>query len=250
MSPRIRISPRAARFASLAVGIVVLAVLAVVLTPNDVDELADLAHSVQAIGPVGAIAAIAVGVLILVPRTAMSVASGLVFGWWAGFGYMTVGSLLGASAAFAIGRILGRDYIADKLAAWSRVDPGAAVTLRARLARRVERGVAASDAWLSHHGLVGMWVIRVIPISHFGVLSYVCGTSSVRYRDFLAATAISSIPTCLGYTAVGASVFGSGGVSVALLGAFGMSLLSIAAAFLGKRWLSKREARRHPEQSH
>src|SRR5699024_876465 len=107
--------------------------------------------------------------------------------------YILGGGLLAASAAFALGRWLGRDFIADMLERWSR-DTGHRVRWWQRAAMRIERSIVWTDNWITRHGVVGMWAARILPIAHFGLLSYACGAISVRFRHFVAGTGIGSTP--------------------------------------------------------
>ena len=70
-------------------------------------------------GPVIYILVYAVGVCLFVPGTLLTTLGGALFGAFQGFFYVWAGAMLGASAAFWIGRTLGRDLaaslIGDKL---------------------------------------------------------------------------------------------------------------------------------------
>lgn len=61
----------------------------------------------------------AVGVCLFVPGTLLTGLGAAIFGAWWGFLYVWIGAMLGASAAFVIGRTLGREFaaglIGDKL---------------------------------------------------------------------------------------------------------------------------------------
>lgn len=231
---------RVRRFTILVCGIALLAVLAVALGPSDPRALKDLADGSGFVAPLVAVLGTALGILVMIPRTFMSIASGMLFGWLAGFGYVIVGTMLAAALGFGLGRLLGREYVAEKLSRWSRVEPGAAPGARVKAVRWVERGIARTDTLLERNGVLGIWIARVIPLSHFGFLSYACGTASVRFVPYLLGTLIGAIPGSLGYTAVGGAAFSPAGLSLALGLALGMNLLSLTVVALVRRHFGRR----------
>lgn len=104
----------------------------------------------------------------LIPRSGLAAGAGLLFGAWAGAGYVMAGALLGAVLAFAIGRWLGRDFLDAR------------------------RRAAALNSWLDCRGLLGVFVLRLLPIAPFGLISYAFGATRVRLRTFTAATLLGS----------------------------------------------------------
>jgi len=73
---------------------------------------------VDSLGSVGAIAFIIIYILAtiaLIPASFLSLGAGVVFGVVFGSLYVLVGSILGAVAAFLIGRYFARDWIAKKI---------------------------------------------------------------------------------------------------------------------------------------
>jgi len=81
----------------------------------------------------------AIGVCLFLPATLFTGLGAILFGAFFGFLYNLTGAMLGASAAFFIGRYLGRDFaatlIGDRLSQYDRkiADNGFAVTLYLRL---------------------------------------------------------------------------------------------------------------------
>ncbi|WP_158645703.1 TVP38/TMEM64 family protein [Stackebrandtia albiflava] len=225
------------RFGSLVGGIVVLAALMLLAGPPDAELLRARVADLGGLGPWVAVVGVATGILMLVPRTVMSITSGLLFGWLPGFCYIMIGSLLGATIGFVIGRLLGREFVAQRLERWASRDGAGTDGRRAALRRWTERQLANVDAWLGRSGFVGMWIVRVIPLSHFGFTSYAAGTTTVRYRHFAIGTLLGALPSSLGYTAVGGAILGAGGLPMAMLVATGMSLFSVTVALVVRRRL-------------
>lgn len=229
------------RFAVLILVIAVLVSIVAWLGPPDPQRLEAAMTGTGVVGPVIAILGVAAGIVVMIPRTVLSIASGLIFGWLPGFAYIVLGCLIGASVGFLIGRWLGRDFVADKLAAWSLIPRSTrSRPIHHKVLYWMEHGLVFVDRWLSRHGVLGVWTARVLPIAHFGLLSYGCGAAAVQYRHFAAGTAIASIPGALGYTAVGGAVLAAGGIPLALGIAAVMNAASLTAMFfLRRRWGEK-----------
>jgi uncharacterized membrane protein YdjX (TVP38/TMEM64 family) len=101
--------------------------------------LKDLFASSGSFAPFLFIFAYAIGVCLFLPATLFTGIGAMLFGTFFGFLYNLTGAMLGASAAFFIGRHLGRDFaaslIGDRLAKYDKkiADNGFAVTLYLRL---------------------------------------------------------------------------------------------------------------------
>ncbi len=119
-----------------------------------------------------------VGSLLLVPITAMILATAFTFGPILGFTYSLSGCLLAAAATYICGRLIGRDRV-RKLAG-SRVN---------RLSRR-----------LAKHGLSTVATVRLLPIAPFTVVNLVAGASHIRFRDFIFGTILGMAPGILAIT--------------------------------------------------
>jgi uncharacterized membrane protein YdjX (TVP38/TMEM64 family) len=119
-----------------------------------------------------------------VPRTATSVFLGVVVGFGPGLVVALAGGLLGALAAFAVSRMLGRV---------------AAVRLAGSRLSRVDRFVA-------ERGFTGVLVGRLLPVVPFVVLSYGAGLTAIRPAPYALATAIGLVPGTVAQVGVGASV--------------------------------------------
>ncbi|CAM3120852.1 TVP38/TMEM64 family protein [Stackebrandtia soli] len=228
------------RFVVLVLVVAVFGAVILVLGPPDPEGLRASVANLGPAAPFLAVGGIALGILVMIPRTIMSIASGLLFGWLPGFAYIMIGCLLGASLGYALGRLLGRDFVADRLRRWGGASGGTAGSLRVRAVAYVQRRIALFDGWLGEHGVIGVWIARIIPLSHYGLLSYTCGTSSVGYRAFALGTLISSVHGALGYTAVGGAVLGEGGLPLALGLAIALNLFSVSILLIARRVMRRR----------
>ncbi|NUR73507.1 MAG: TVP38/TMEM64 family protein [Hamadaea sp.] len=171
----------------LGVGVVALLASQVPLTavPGEVRELG-------AFGPAATVVAAAGLLMALVPRTAISLACGLLFGAVAGAGVALVAAVGAAVATFWLGRWAGRDTVQRRL--------------RGRIARL--------DTWLAQRGTLAVVVVRLLPIAPFGLVGYAYGSSATRFRHYLAGTAIGGAPSAFAYAAIGAAVVAPSGATL------------------------------------
>jgi uncharacterized membrane protein YdjX (TVP38/TMEM64 family) len=126
-------------------------------------------------GPLAGIAAFTGASLAIIPVTALTVAAALVFGWSLGFAIAMVGSAIGASAGYLVGRTLWRDSV--RRLAGGRLDG-----LNRALARR---------------GLLAVATVRLLPVAPFTVVNLFAGASRVGFRDFLLGTVLAMAPGVL-----------------------------------------------------
>jgi uncharacterized membrane protein YdjX (TVP38/TMEM64 family) len=193
------------RFALLILVIAALAVAAAVL------PLHRLPDDVARLGPAAPPVAIVVGAILLaalVPRTAISITSGALFGPIAGGSVALGAAIVAFVATFVVGRALGRDAVA------------------ARAGGRIER----LDAWLARTGLVNVVVVRLIPIAPYGLVGYAYGTTSVRVRDYLLGSLIGAAPSAFTYAAVGAAAVRPGAIRLITFAPAAVGLVITAGA--------------------
>jgi phosphatidylserine/phosphatidylglycerophosphate/cardiolipin synthase-like enzyme/uncharacterized membrane protein YdjX (TVP38/TMEM64 family) len=126
-------------------------------------------------GPLAGIAAFAAASLAIIPVTALTAAAALVFGWSLGFAIAMVGSAIGASAGYLVGRTLWRDSV--RRLAGGRLDG-----LNRTLARR---------------GLLAVVTVRLLPVAPFTVINLFAGASRIGFRDFALGTVLAMAPGTL-----------------------------------------------------
>ncbi|MCW2609804.1 MAG: hypothetical protein JWM15_1050 [Cryptosporangiaceae bacterium] len=177
--------------------------------------------------PVLTVLGIAVLAVLLFPRAGVAAVAGVVFGPWPATGYVLTGTLLGAAAAFGVGRVLGREYL-DRL------------TVRHGGTGRLAR----LDGWLGRRALLAVVTARLLPVVPFGLLNYAFGATRVRPGTFLAGTAVGILPSTFLYAVVGAAA--SDPTSPLFLGAAALTaVLAVGGALLVGR-LSRRGADHTP----
>jgi len=112
-----------------------------------------------------------------VPASPMMIAGGMVFGPVWGSIYNVLGTFLGGTATYFMGRGLGRDFVRH---------------LAGNKLKRVERLISRRGFW----GLVG---IRFLPIP-YPLVNYTAALTGIRPSLFMTTTAIGLIPGATVYT--------------------------------------------------
>jgi uncharacterized membrane protein YdjX (TVP38/TMEM64 family) len=179
-----------ARVVALVLGVVGLAV-AVALLP-----LPAVPAAVTRFGPAAPLGAVLVGAALLValvPRTPISVACGLLFGPALGATCAVAVAMLAATATFALGRWLGRDFVVSRLAR------------RPRLGRVWD----SVEHWITREGVLAVAAVRSWPLGPYGLVGYAYGTSAVRVRHYALGTLVAATPSAILYATLGAAAGGS-----------------------------------------
>ncbi|WP_239083932.1 TVP38/TMEM64 family protein [Asanoa ishikariensis] len=165
--------------------------LLLLVAPPDLRAIPD---AVDRLGPFAPVAAVGVGaalLIVLVPRTLITVAWGALFGPLGGAGYTLAAAFLAALLGFGIGRWLGRDFVLERV--------------RGRLARL--------DGWFTRQSVFGVITVRLLPIGGFGLVSYGYGTTGARLAPYLVGSVIASTPSAFGYAAIGSAVVSPGSIN-------------------------------------
>ena len=120
--------------------------------------------------------------LLVVPKGVLSVAAGLAWGLLPGVALVMVGAVLGATAAFWVGRGLGRDGVT----------------------RIVGAHMGRLDELVDRHGVAAIVLVRLIPVIPFTAINYASGLTSIGFGPYLTGTAIGIVPGTIAYVALGA----------------------------------------------
>jgi uncharacterized membrane protein YdjX (TVP38/TMEM64 family) len=144
---------------------------------------------VQGIGDWGAVALAAFYVpacLLFLPGSILTLGSGFAFGVVRGTIAVSIGSVLGATAAFLTGRTLARGFIEQKV-------------MRNAKFRAIDQAVA-------EQGFKIVLLTRLSPVFPFNLLNYAFGLTKVRFRDFVLASWIGMLPGTAMYVYLGSAV--------------------------------------------
>lgn len=163
------------------------AVLAVVILPLK-DLLVEFLERVRALGPWGPAllaAAYIPASLLFVPGSLLTLGAGFLFGVPVGTAAVSVGSVLGACAAFLAGRTLARGWIEEKVSGKPKF--------------------RAVDEAVGRQGFKIVLLTRLSPIFPFNLLNYAYGVTPVSFRDYLLASWIGMLPGTVLYVYLGSA---------------------------------------------
>ena len=157
-----------------------------------------------------------VGSLLSVPITALILVTAIIFGPIMGSLYAIVGSLAGAAVTYAIGFLLGQDFV-RKIAGtkWQRLEQKIGQT-----------------------GIVAVATLRLLPIAPFTVVNVVSGAFKVPLRDYLLGSLLGLAPGVL-ITNLFAHQFASA-IRDPGIGAFLLLATLILITIVGTVWLKHR----------
>lgn len=122
-----------------------------------------------------------------VPRTVLTVTSGVLFGPVLGSLLALSATAVSATIALLGVRALGRDRVAAHL---------------------THPAVRAIDARLARRGWLAVAALRMIALAPFSVVNYCCGLSSVRVLPYLLATVAGSAPGTIATVVLAGSLAG------------------------------------------
>ena len=121
--------------------------------------------------------------IFLIPGSPLTVGAGAVFGFWTGLILVSVGSTLGAVAAFLISRYLARGFIEKKI--------------------DKSHKFSAMDMAIKREGWKIIFLARLSPIIPFFLLNYALGLTKIRLRTYIISSWAGMIPGTVLYTYIG-----------------------------------------------
>jgi phospholipase D1/2 len=112
------------------------------------------------------------GSLLLIPITALILATALVFGPLLGSAYSFAGCLLGAAVTYAVGYFLGRDFVRQITGSkWHRVE------------KKIDRA-----------GIAAVTTMRLLPVAPFTIVNIISGAFQVPLRHYVIGTVLGMAP--------------------------------------------------------
>lgn len=148
-------------------------------------------------GPALLAAVYVVACVLLLPGSILTLGAGFVFGLGVGLVAVSIGSTLGAGAAFLVGRYLARGWVEGQMTSHPKL--------------------AAVDAAVEKEGFKIVFLTRLSPIFPFNLLNYFYGVTRVRFRDYMLASWVGMLPGTVMFVYIGsvtadlATLAGGGG---------------------------------------
>ncbi|WJW76499.1 VTT domain-containing protein [Thiohalobacter sp. IOR34] len=165
-------------FLSLAAGI---AVAVMYRDRFDAQALEAWVQGAGAAGPLLFMAVYAIGTVLFLPGSVLTLAGGALFGPVLGTFYNLTGATVGAALAFLVARYLGADWVARKTGG--------------RLKQLIQ-GVE-NEGWRF------VAFVRLVPLFPFNLLNYALGLTRIPFWHYLLATWVCMLPGAIAYTYLG-----------------------------------------------
>ncbi|SCI20091.1 TVP38/TMEM64 family protein [Romboutsia sp. Marseille-P6047] len=209
------------RILKITLGVLFLTIIGIVIYKIcslnlGVEDIKNYVQSFGKIGPIVYIIMFALVPLTFFPDSVLAIAGGLIFGLFKGYIYTAIGALIGGTISFYISRYWGREII-KKL---------------------TKEKLDNIEVMINNKGFTIIFLLRLIPLFPFDVISYGAGLTSVKYKDFILATFVGTIPGILVFTNLGSEAVNMGStsfyISIALL-----ILLFVVSIFLKNKFISK-----------
>lgn len=165
-------------FASIVIGI------ALVITYRDQLDAAALERWVENAGaaaPLLFIAIYALGTVLFLPGSVLTLAGGALFGPILGTFYNLTGATIGATLAFLVSRYLVSDWVEKKTGG--------------RL-KQLKQGVE-NEGW---HFVA---FVRLVPLFPFNLLNYALGLTRIKLSHYIIASFLFMLPGAIAYTYLG-----------------------------------------------
>lgn len=166
--------------------LVVAALIALAKHFNAQELLRKSLDKVAQLGPAGAVIFIGIYILacvLFLPGAILTLGAGFVFGVVQGSILCSIGSTLGAAAAFLIGRYVARAWVEKKIQGNAKF-------------KAIDEAVAG-EGWK----IVGL--TRLSPIFPFNLLNYAYGVTKVSLKDYFLASWIGMMPGTVMYVYIG-----------------------------------------------
>jgi uncharacterized membrane protein YdjX (TVP38/TMEM64 family) len=141
---------------------------------------------IEGLGSLGALVYVAlyiVACILLLPGSALTLGAGAVFGLPLGFALTSIGSTLGATASFVIGRYFARDQVSNKIDG--------------------NKTFKAIDDAVAQQGWKIVFLTRLTPALPFNLQNYGYGLTKVKLPHYILASWIGMMPGTVLYVYIG-----------------------------------------------
>ena len=170
----------------VVIAFVVVAVIALFASFDIRILLGEALDWMERLGPWGQILFVliyVVATVLLIPGSALGLGAGALFGVVRGSVLVSLGSTLGATCAFLLGRYLARDWVVKKIEG--------------------RASFAAIDRAVANEGWKIVFLTRLSPVFPFTLLNYAFGLTRVSLREYMLASWLGMMPGTVMYVYLG-----------------------------------------------
>lgn len=141
----------------------------------------------ETLAPLLLILAKVLGAVLFLPGTPLTLLAGALFGVVNGVVISLIGNILGATAAFLLGRFFLKSFVQEKI-----------------LARYPS--IKKYEERFFSQGLKTVIFLRLVPLFPFNALNYLLGVTHVKTKDYIIGTSIGIIPGTVAFVYFGESL--------------------------------------------
>lgn len=164
--------------------------------------------SFGAIGPLIFMGLYAIGPIVVFPTSILSLAAAFAYGIWPGMLYIIIGATGAGVTGYVMGRFFGNSVLKFHQSKWA----------------------SAIYERMQGQGFLYVFILRLIPLVGFDILSYLAGMTRVKFTSFVLATVIGMLPGTFAYSLVGTSL--ASGDRTLILIAFSVFALLLVTTYL------------------
>ncbi|WP_226585392.1 TVP38/TMEM64 family protein [Halobacillus litoralis] len=140
--------------------------------------------SFGSIGPLIFMGLYIIGPIVVFPTSVLSLAAAFAYGIWPGMLYIIIGATGAGITGYFMGKFFGDSVLKFHQSKWA--------------SSIYER--------MKGQGFMYVFILRLIPIVGFDILSYLAGMTRVKLFSFILATVIGMLPGTFAYSLVGTSL--------------------------------------------
>lgn len=171
----------------LLTAITILAIAAFVLPVRDwLIKILEWTQSLGFWGPLFVAGFYVIACILFLPGSVLTIGSGFIFKLMLGTIIVSIGSTMGAAAAFLVGRTLARNWVAAKISENPKF--------------------TAIDQAVANQGFKIVLLTRLSPVFPFNLLNYAFGLTKVSFSKYVLASWIGMLPGTVMYVYIGAGL--------------------------------------------
>ena len=164
----------------------IVACVAIVWLPQANEAVIALLKWVESLGPWGPALFVIIyilGCVLFLPGSLLTIGAGFIFGLVVGTITVSIGSTLGAGAAFLLSRTVLRKWVSERIASMPRF--------------------RALDEAVRREGFKVVLLTRLSPLFPFNLLNFMFGITKVSFRDYVLASWLGMLPGAVLYVYIG-----------------------------------------------
>lgn len=164
----------------------IVACAAIVWLPQANEAVIALLNWVDSLGPWGPALFVIIyilGCVLFLPGSLLTIGAGFLFGLLVGTITVSIGSTLGAGAAFLLSRTVLRKWVGERIVSMPRF--------------------RALDEAVGREGFKVVLLTRLSPLFPFNLLNFMFGITKVSFRDYVLASWIGMLPGAVLYVYIG-----------------------------------------------